>query len=127
MFRAVGANCLEAGSLTITAFLQTFVFCLVHHPHVQRTAQKEIDELVGAARFPTLEDFERLPYVQAVVNEVNMVVKKFFPITFDTSSPRRTDSSLLYPLGLLTCQLQIKRCVGAVEQASMSISFSSTG
>ena len=76
MFRAVGANCLEAGSLTITAFLQTFVFCLVHHPHVQQTVQKEIDELVGTARFPTLEDFERLPYLQAVVNEVSITARE---------------------------------------------------
>ncbi|KAK7677693.1 hypothetical protein QCA50_019384 [Cerrena zonata] len=72
---AVGANCLEAGSLTITAFMQTFVFCLVHHPQVQREAQKEIDELVGTDRLPNLDDFERLPYVQAVVNETN----RFFP------------------------------------------------
>lgn len=72
IFRAVGANCLEAGSLTITAYMQTFIFCLVHHPHVQRKAQQEIDELVGTERLPSLEDFERLPYVQAVVNEVSM-------------------------------------------------------
>lgn len=88
--------------------MQTFVFCLVHHPHVQREAQKEIDELVGTDRLPNLEDFERLPYVQAVVNEVSGIFHDEKLISLTSPASRPIDSSLLYHLGHLTCQQRTK-------------------
>ncbi|KAK7689440.1 hypothetical protein QCA50_007232 [Cerrena zonata] len=75
MVAAIGAACLEAGSTTTSSFLQTFVLCLVHHPHVQQKAQVEIDNLIGTERLPTIEDFEHLPYVQAIVKETH----RYFP------------------------------------------------
>ncbi|CAL1701790.1 unnamed protein product [Somion occarium] len=75
MIAAVGAACLEAGAVTTTSFFQTFILCLVHHPHVQRKAQAVIDDIVGTDRLPTMDDFDQLPYLQAVVHEVH----RFFP------------------------------------------------
>ena len=62
---------IEAGSDTTAAFLQSFILLLVAHPEVQAKAQREIDEVIGAERMPTLEDFAKLPYLRAVVNEVS--------------------------------------------------------
>lgn len=38
-------------------------------PDVQRKAQEEIDRLFGGPALPTVEDRERLPYVDAIVKE----------------------------------------------------------
>ena len=41
------------------------------HPEVQRKAQVELDAVVGAGRLPNFGDLSQLPYVQAIVNEIN--------------------------------------------------------
>ncbi|KAL4253507.1 cytochrome P450 family protein [Abortiporus biennis] len=71
-----GGILLEAGSDTTAVFLQFFVACLVEYPQVQKQAQKEIDAVVGLDRSPILDDWENLPYLQAVVREVH----RFRPI-----------------------------------------------
>lgn len=38
-------------------------------PHVQKLAQKEIDEVIGDDRLPEANDFDALPYVRATVKE----------------------------------------------------------
>lgn len=40
------------------------------HPEWQCKAQKEIDEVIGNDRLPTLADRENLPYVDALMKEV---------------------------------------------------------
>ena len=45
---------------------------MVAHPTVQKRIQKEIDDVIGPNRFPEFEDFERLPYLKAVINEVRL-------------------------------------------------------
>lgn len=40
------------------------------HPEVQRKAQEEIDRVVGTERLPGVADREKLPYIDAIVNEV---------------------------------------------------------
>ena len=40
------------------------------NPDVQRRAQKEIDSVVGDLRLPCLEDWNNLPYVNALTLEV---------------------------------------------------------
>ena len=39
------------------------------YPEVQKTAQEEIDRVVGSDRLPTMTDREHLPYIEAVVKE----------------------------------------------------------
>jgi cytochrome P450 len=50
--------------------LSSFFLALKLYPEVQRTAQEEIDRVVGADRLPNYEDRESLAYVDAVVKEV---------------------------------------------------------
>jgi len=40
------------------------------YPEVQKKAQKELDSLNGDQRLPDFTDFEHLPYLAAIVNEV---------------------------------------------------------
>lgn len=43
---------------------------MIAHPTVQQRVQQEIDEVIGLDRFPEFEDFDKLPYLKAVINEV---------------------------------------------------------
>ncbi|KAA1473576.1 cytochrome P450 [Dentipellis sp. KUC8613] len=61
---------LEGGTETTATYLLHFVLLMLNHPEVQAKAQHEIDEVIGEDRAPALEDFEKLPYVQAVMSEV---------------------------------------------------------
>lgn len=42
---------------------------MVLYPECQKRAQDEIDAVVGTNRLPELEDRERLPYVECVMQE----------------------------------------------------------
>ena len=46
-----------------------FWLAITTHPEVQKKAQAELDEVVGHHRLPTFADYERLPYIRAVVKE----------------------------------------------------------
>ena len=39
------------------------------YPDVQRKAQKELDGVIGRVQLPSLQDRERLPYIDAIVKE----------------------------------------------------------
>jgi cytochrome P450 len=69
--RYLGGALLEAGSETTSLFLQSLIQALVVFPEVQRKAHEEIDRVIGSERAPRLDDIENLPYVQAIVKEVN--------------------------------------------------------
>ncbi|TFK53799.1 cytochrome P450 [Heliocybe sulcata] len=59
-----------AGAETTISALSTFFLAMVLHPGSQKAAQKEIDAVVGAGRFPQLQDRTSLPYVEALFREV---------------------------------------------------------
>ena len=40
------------------------------YPEVQRTAQHEIDTVLGRGELATWEDIDRLPYVRGLLSEV---------------------------------------------------------
>ncbi|KAL4248918.1 cytochrome P450 family protein [Abortiporus biennis] len=77
MLAYVGGACLEGGIDNSAAFLQTFVCCLTAYPEVQAKAHKELDEVIGNQRLPSYEDLERLPYLQAIIKEL----ERFRPVT----------------------------------------------
>ncbi|CAL1708008.1 unnamed protein product [Somion occarium] len=76
MIGYLGGASLEGGSVTAVSHLQTFVLCMACHPEVQARAHMEIDQVVGSNRMPSLEDFEHLPYLRAIVKEVH----RFYPV-----------------------------------------------
>jgi hypothetical protein len=65
---------MDAGAETSASYLQNFVVSLLQSPESQRKAQKEIDSIVGGDRLPVLADFERLPYIKALVREVSLIL-----------------------------------------------------
>ncbi|ESK87080.1 cytochrome p450 [Moniliophthora roreri MCA 2997] len=64
--QAGGVGVVEGGSWTLVLFL-------VVYPKVQRKAQEVLDCVVGDQRAPTLEDFENLPYIQAIIEETHRI------------------------------------------------------
>ncbi|KAJ2930399.1 hypothetical protein H1R20_g6704, partial [Candolleomyces eurysporus] len=54
---------------TVSA-LTTFFMVMELWPDAQKKAQQEIDRVTGGNRLPTLDDYDSLPYVRALVKEV---------------------------------------------------------
>jgi cytochrome P450 family 619 len=65
----MGGTMMEGASDTSAAILLAGIQGLAKWPETQSKAQEEIDRVVGPDRLPTWEDFDRLPYVSAVVKE----------------------------------------------------------
>ncbi|KAH8101906.1 cytochrome P450 [Cristinia sonorae] len=60
----------SAGAETTSATLENFLIAMIHHPHIMRKAQAEIDRVVGRGRLPTFKDRSQLPYIRALVREI---------------------------------------------------------
>ncbi|KAK7051589.1 hypothetical protein VNI00_004568 [Paramarasmius palmivorus] len=69
----MGTVLIEGGSDTTAAVLQSLLLFLTAHPEVQRKAQAELDRVVGNQRLPVLEDFDNLPYLQAIIKETHRI------------------------------------------------------
>ncbi|KAF7288359.1 Cytochrome P450 [Mycena chlorophos] len=72
MLRRVSGVSYSAASDTTVSALMTFFLAMALYPAIQRKAQTEIDDLLGApgGKFPTFEHKASLPYVEAVLREV---------------------------------------------------------
>lgn len=68
-FSYIPASLFGAGSDTTASTLCTAFLALVTHPHILRTAQEELDRVVGTSRLPTFADEPQLPYLSALVKE----------------------------------------------------------
>jgi cytochrome P450 len=75
----LGSIILDGGTESGTAYLQSLVLALLSFPDAQKKAQEEIDEIVGDSRLPALENYQNLPYVRALVDEVQRF-RPLFPI-----------------------------------------------
>ncbi|KAH9058113.1 cytochrome P450 [Lactarius vividus] len=58
------------GSDTSAASMAWWMLAMVAYPDVQKRAQAELDAVVGRTRIPTFSDFQRLPYIRAMVKEM---------------------------------------------------------
>ena len=65
----ISGTLLEAGSDTTSSTLYAFVQAMLLYPEVQKQAQKQLDEVVGADRMPTMEDEPRLPMIKSLMKE----------------------------------------------------------
>lgn len=54
----------------VISTLTTFFLAMTLYPEAQRKAQEEIDAVVGTHRLPTIDDRDRLPYVNCLLKEV---------------------------------------------------------
>ncbi|KAF7330210.1 Cytochrome P450 [Mycena venus] len=59
-----------AGVGTTAGTIEVFLLAMILFPDVQKKAQEEIDLIVGQGRSPRFEDYDALPYVQALIKEV---------------------------------------------------------
>ncbi|KIK51147.1 hypothetical protein GYMLUDRAFT_252319 [Collybiopsis luxurians FD-317 M1] len=66
----LSATLYAAGAETTSGQLAWFIQAMVLYPEIQRRAQEEIDRVVGNHRLPTFNDYERLPYVRAIIREI---------------------------------------------------------
>jgi hypothetical protein len=58
-------------SLKQTALsIHTFVLACILYPDFVRTAQEQLDAIIGMERLPTFEDRPHLPYIEAVLRGV---------------------------------------------------------
>ncbi|KAL8996026.1 MAG: hypothetical protein Q9169_004373 [Polycauliona sp. 2 TL-2023] len=66
----MGAVMMDAGAETTASFLQSLILALINNLGVQEKGQKEIDDVIGPDRWPVLDDFDGVPYIRAIVDEV---------------------------------------------------------
>jgi hypothetical protein len=59
-----------AGADTTTTALETFFYAMTIFPDAQKKAQQEIDTVVGSKRLPNYDDWDSLPYTEALLREV---------------------------------------------------------
>lgn len=67
----LGAVLMDAGGETASSYLQSFVLAMLSFPDAQNKAQDEIDRIIGNDRFPALKDYDNLPYLRALIDEVH--------------------------------------------------------
>lgn len=69
IIRHSGFSFFLAGAVTSSRSIHAFLLAMTVFPSVQEKACEEIDRVVGPERLPTLDDFDDMPYLRAVVLE----------------------------------------------------------
>ncbi|KAL1937278.1 hypothetical protein VTO73DRAFT_13887 [Trametes versicolor] len=59
----------SAGADTAIVAMRNFVLAMILFPEVQKSAQEELDRIIGRDRLPTFADRPQLPYISNVVKE----------------------------------------------------------
>ncbi|CAG0879151.1 unnamed protein product [Darwinula stevensoni] len=68
--RVIISDLFIAGSETTTNTIRWCVLFLLCHPEIQEKLQAEVDSVVGPERLPSLDDRDRMYYMQAFIMEV---------------------------------------------------------
>ncbi|CAE6432294.1 unnamed protein product [Rhizoctonia solani] len=68
--RYIGMTLFLGGTDTTANAILVFLLAMVHFPEAQQKAQAEIDDIVGDSRLPEIEDMDRLPYTNCLIQEV---------------------------------------------------------
>ncbi|KXN83518.1 3-hydroxyphenylacetate 6-hydroxylase [Leucoagaricus sp. SymC.cos] len=58
------------GVESTASIMQWFSALIPAYPHIQAKAHEELDRVVGRDRLPTVEDVKDLPYISAIIKEV---------------------------------------------------------
>lgn len=68
--RGLFTDIIIAGVLTTSSSIYALVNILLHHPHVTRRIQHEVDRVTKGERPPTIGDKEAMPYTMATIYEL---------------------------------------------------------
>ncbi|XP_014379041.1 cytochrome P450 2C19-like isoform X1 [Alligator sinensis] len=63
-----------AGTETTSTSLRYAIMVLLEHPAVEEKIQEEIDQVIGRERGPTIKDRAEMPYMDAVIHEVQRYI-----------------------------------------------------
>ncbi|KAI0250487.1 cytochrome P450 [Lactifluus subvellereus] len=69
------------GVHSTSGVIQWFLALISSHPEVQIRAHAELDTVIGRDYWPTAEDEQRLPYIRAVIKEVERAHSPFWMAT----------------------------------------------
>ena len=76
---AILASAFMIGGVETTAsIMQWFAALIPAYPAIQARAQEELDRVVGRNRLPGIEDEKNLPYVRAIIKEVERTRNPFW-------------------------------------------------
>ncbi|THV03635.1 cytochrome P450 [Dendrothele bispora CBS 962.96] len=79
------------GSDTTVSLVMSSILALSHHPEVLKKAHEELDRVVGPSRLPEIGDRDELPYIDAIIKEV----ERIYPVT-PLGVPHRVISDDVY-------------------------------
>ncbi|KAF9443093.1 cytochrome P450 [Macrolepiota fuliginosa MF-IS2] len=66
------------GVETTASIMQWFSALIPAYPHIQQKAHEELDRVVGRNRLPTVDDEKNLPYIHAIIKEVERCHNPFW-------------------------------------------------
>ncbi|KAF7292084.1 Cytochrome P450 [Mycena indigotica] len=94
------------GVHSIAGILQWFIAFMATHPAVAAAAHAELDQVVGRDRLPTNEDEKDLPYIRAIIKEVQRIHSPFWVPTPHYSTADFVYNGMFIPKGtvvILNC------------------------
>ncbi|KAL1859820.1 hypothetical protein Daus18300_009410 [Diaporthe australafricana] len=95
---AITASAFMIGGVETTAsIMQWFSALIPAYPDIQKRAQEELDRVVGRSRLPTVEDEINLPYIHAIVKEVERCYNPFWLGTPHVASEDFTYNGMFIP------------------------------
>ncbi|KAJ7499379.1 cytochrome P450 [Mycena latifolia] len=69
------------GVHSTSGIIQWFLALIPSHPDIQARAHQELDRVIGRDHWPSAEDEARLPYIRAIIKEVQHVHAPFWMAT----------------------------------------------
>ncbi|KAJ7122896.1 cytochrome P450 [Mycena epipterygia] len=69
------------GVHSTSGIIQWFLALIPSHPEIQARAHEELDRVIGRDHWPSAEDEARLPYIRAIIKEVQRVHAPFWMAT----------------------------------------------
>ncbi|KAF5366392.1 hypothetical protein D9758_009770 [Tetrapyrgos nigripes] len=87
------------GVHSTSGIIQWFMALIPSNPDIQAKAHKELDQVIGRDRWPTAEDESNLPYIRAIIKEVQRMHAPFWMATPHCAGENFTYNRMYIPKG----------------------------